>query len=321
MKKENEKINVNVNVKSGSKTGSFVAGAVVGAAVGGGAAYASTGKDLDDLKELFVEDGDTKEVVAAEINEEDEVVAEIQDDAEVEADERIEKLEGYINDMNQQTIDELQANERMEKLENYVNDINAEAVGEVEVEPVEEDDIEPVKEISFNEAFAAARSEMGPGGVFEWNGKLYNTYYSEEWSAMSDEEKAEFQRSIYNDEEAETPMPYDNVEPEVVPEQEEVSVYAEYDAEHDVYAGKATFEGKDVILVDLDGDAGEFDVALADVNDDGIITHDEIIDLTGGELPATELDIYASNEATCGDDCFTDDVCDEDCDIDTPDLA
>ena len=47
-------------------------------------------------------------------------------------------------------------------------------------------------EMSFSEAFAAARKEVGPGGVFEWRGNVYNTYYAEEWNAMSQEEKDEF---------------------------------------------------------------------------------------------------------------------------------
>ncbi len=35
-------------------------------------------------------------------------------------------------------------------------------------------------EMSFNEAFAAARQELGPGGTFWWNGQLYGTYYENE---------------------------------------------------------------------------------------------------------------------------------------------
>ena len=47
-------------------------------------------------------------------------------------------------------------------------------------------------EMSFDEAFAAARAEVGAGGAFEWRGGLYGTYYAEEWEAMSDAEKDEF---------------------------------------------------------------------------------------------------------------------------------
>ena len=33
---------------------------------------------------------------------------------------------------------------------------------------------------SFNDAFLAARNELGPGNTFEWNGKLYSTNYADE---------------------------------------------------------------------------------------------------------------------------------------------
>ena len=42
-------------------------------------------------------------------------------------------------------------------------------------------DMDSLKEVnnypSFKEAFADARSELGPGEVFEWDGKLYTTNY------------------------------------------------------------------------------------------------------------------------------------------------
>ena len=51
-------------------------------------------------------------------------------------------------------------------------------------------------DMSFNEAFAAARRDVGPGGFFEWRGETYNTYYGEEWDALSPEEQNEFIASI-----------------------------------------------------------------------------------------------------------------------------
>ena len=46
--------------------------------------------------------------------------------------------------------------------------------------------------MSFNEAFAAARHEVGAGGVFVWHGHAYNTYYAEEWSSMSQEDQNQY---------------------------------------------------------------------------------------------------------------------------------
>ncbi len=47
-------------------------------------------------------------------------------------------------------------------------------------------------DMSFGEAFGAARAEVGPGGCFEWHGNLYGTYTAEEWSNMTAEQRAEW---------------------------------------------------------------------------------------------------------------------------------
>ncbi|MGA0555883.1 hypothetical protein ACO2Q8_04465 [Larkinella sp. VNQ87] len=54
-------------------------------------------------------------------------------------------------------------------------------------------------EMSFEDAFKTARQEVGPGGYFEWNGHLYNTYYKEEWEALSPSEREEYTASVYHD--------------------------------------------------------------------------------------------------------------------------
>jgi hypothetical protein len=50
--------------------------------------------------------------------------------------------------------------------------------------------------MTFGQAFAHARAELGRGAVFAWHGKLYNTFYKEEWLAMSLEERQEFMNCI-----------------------------------------------------------------------------------------------------------------------------
>lgn len=47
-------------------------------------------------------------------------------------------------------------------------------------------------DMSFGEAFAAARAEVGPGGCFEWHGNLYGTYTADEWNNMTAEQRAEW---------------------------------------------------------------------------------------------------------------------------------
>ena len=50
--------------------------------------------------------------------------------------------------------------------------------------------------MSFGEAFAAARHEVGAGGLFVWHGQTYGTYYKEEWDAMSDADKDEYWANV-----------------------------------------------------------------------------------------------------------------------------
>lgn len=51
-------------------------------------------------------------------------------------------------------------------------------------------------DMSFSEAFSTARTDVGDGGFFVWNGQTYNTYYKEEWEAMTEEQQNEFNDSV-----------------------------------------------------------------------------------------------------------------------------
>jgi hypothetical protein len=51
-------------------------------------------------------------------------------------------------------------------------------------------------DMTFSEAFSISREELGSGGVFEWKGNLYNTYYKEEWDDLSDAAKNKFSEDI-----------------------------------------------------------------------------------------------------------------------------
>ena len=65
------------------------------------------------------------------------------------------------------------------------NSVNDEAMA-TETVPTSSDDMESLDVIettpvpSFNDAFLAARNELGPGNTFEWNGNLYSTNYADE---------------------------------------------------------------------------------------------------------------------------------------------
>ena len=77
---------------------------------------------------------------------------------------------------------------------NMGNSINDEAMT-TEAVPTFAENVESLEEIettpvpSFNEAFLVARTELGPGNTFEWNGNLYSTNYADE---LLDELQSEF---------------------------------------------------------------------------------------------------------------------------------
>lgn len=50
--------------------------------------------------------------------------------------------------------------------------------------------------MSFDQAFAAARDEVGMGGVFGWQGRWYNTLHKEEWDSLSLDQRQEFLEHI-----------------------------------------------------------------------------------------------------------------------------
>ena len=76
-----------------------------------------------------------------------------------------------------------------------------------ELENIEETKLahSPNDNMSFNEAFATARGEVGAHGVFEWRGNVYGTYYAEEWNSFSDEYKAQFSNHDWKTEFANDP--------------------------------------------------------------------------------------------------------------------
>ena len=68
---------------------------------------------------------------------------------------------------------------------NMGNSVNDEAMA-TETVPTFQDNVESLDVIettpvpSFNDAFLAARTELGPGNTFEWNGNFYTTNYADE---------------------------------------------------------------------------------------------------------------------------------------------
>ena len=69
------------------------------------------------------------------------------------------------NNMGNSVNDEAMTTEAVPTFHN-----NVESLDVIETTPVP----------SFNDAFLAARNELGPGNTFEWNGNLYSTNYADE---------------------------------------------------------------------------------------------------------------------------------------------
>ena len=138
-------------------------------------------------------------------------------------------------------------------------------------------------DMSFGEAFAAARAEVGPGGVFIWHGGIYNTYTADEWNAMTPQQKHDFAHQVNPEVRAhEVPVPTDAhpdvavqpaTEAEAHPaiDTDEVNVVVQqvaqnFDMGEDVHiVGYANAEGHLVVGYDSTGD-GQADVAIIDVD-------------------------------------------------------
>lgn len=171
---------------------------------------------------------------------------------------------------------------------------------------------------SFSEAFADARSQVGAGGVFEWRGNVYGTYYKDEWEAMSSEERQEFQSSInYNDltnssDDSQSSVPASVTEENVAVHEtsnNDIEVDSSTDSEVQVLAVGNTdlngdgvpenatileVNGHEVLVVDVDGD-NMADIAIADIDCNGQISENEVADISHENLQmpdSTPGDVY-----------------------------
>lgn len=171
-------------------------------------------------------------------------------------------------------------------------------------------------DMSFGEAYAAARGQVGPGGVFEWRGNVYNTYNAEEWDAMSPEDRAEFAErlTVTPVEVEQLPAEENDIQPDDVPannpsnddhthedevvgepdvEIEEVGVVVMEDGSEVVMA-TGQVEGHSALMADVDCD-GVIDVMAVDTNDDDIIDDNEFIDTTDAGLTVEDAVLLAEN--------------------------
>ena len=53
-------------------------------------------------------------------------------------------------------------------------------------------DVDSEENTEFKQAFYAARDQLGMGGVFEFRGKIFSTFYKEEWDSLAANQKTIF---------------------------------------------------------------------------------------------------------------------------------
>ena len=187
-------------------------------------------------------------------------------------------------------------------------------------------------DMSFSEAFTAARTEVGSGGVFEWHGNIYSTFTEDEWNGMTAEQRDEYgshfswhsdnsstetASSTHSSTSSHSAHATDEVEVSEVTQTshtEEVAV-VDVDPEvevlgvvHDEESGAniagLAVDGQEVVLIDVNGDE-TFDVMGADVNGDQQLTQNEMVDISGQNITVNDLggisnpdgSLYASNNS------------------------
>lgn len=200
------------------------------------------------------------------------------------------------------------ANEAMASETPEMKEVQPENAAEAELNANQEMPVAKVNSSdSFEHAFAEAREQVGPGGVFHWNGGIYNTFTQEEWNAISDADKHAFAAKVqpeYGVDKIDTihitennPQVHiyiDKVvinEPEPTPEPEpplddEVHYLGTEDVSvdgKDISIEKYNVNGHKAAIVNFHDD-NEHDIAWVDDNDNSNVDHAESVDLVTGEL-------------------------------------
>lgn len=174
--------------------------------------------------------------------------------------------------------------------------------------------------MSFNEAFAAARSEVGAGGCFVWHGNVYGTYYASEWNAMSPAQRDEFtaqslgvdtSHSTYVHHSTANHSASNHTAQQTTPEKEDgveedmaVEILGVEQVQHEDGSvsniGAASINGQAVYFIDVDGEDGEFELMATDINANGRLEENEITDISDQHMQVSQFQELAQASGNGG---------------------
>lgn len=144
---------------------------------------------------------------------------------------------------------------------------------------------------SFSQAFADARAQVGPGGVFEWHGRVYGTYYKDEWDNMTVEQKHEYQASIdYKDVISDDSMAqhHNDMAQHNATHHESNVHHTSYHHQETTAKPETVNDSQDVSSEDVDVQVLE--VGQTDLNGDGIPENAAVLEVNGHEVLIVDID-------------------------------
>ena len=144
---------------------------------------------------------------------------------------------------------------------------------------------------SFSQAFADARAQVGPGGVFEWHGRVYGTYYKDEWDNMTAEQKHEYQATIdYKDVISDESMAQhlnDMAQHNATHHDSNVN-HTSYNTQETIAKPETPNDSQDISSEDVDVQVLE--VGRTDINGDGIPENAAVLEVNGHEVLIVDID-------------------------------
>ena len=161
--------------------------------------------------------------------------------------------------------------------------------------------------MSFNEAFAAARQEVGAGGCFVWHGNVYSTYYSQEWNAMSSAEREQFVSQTtgvdtshshatyaHHTEAGTTATAQETDDDDTTFEAISIEQVEATDGST-MNVGTASINGHAAVFFEANGN-GEFDYMGVDANDNGEFDSGEIVDVSDSHMQVAQFEQLVQGE-------------------------